>query len=444
MYVTQLETKCRTLESENYQLKIENASMRHQLTALYQTAGQFSAPGVSTITGPTAATTPGNLPFSAPFFTSGFAQSTPKLPLWPLPREDSGTSTNPNGRKGDAASGSVPSSLADDSTQVTSKTSEKKTSVTSRPSFKSQSRGSKPFAHGTNPLDVSSGGIDILQGGQAPKKPRLTAMAASVALLCMCGVFLRIGDVNQTDLVRSGRQLQAIGTSLGSYVFDNEPRPIPIEPVRPEQKVPDRTVPPEWASRNYSVQFPDQENDESNALVKLKELGPLAVLLSHEDIQISNRRLLPDVKPLSNFTELITEMYTSSGFLMPGTCREVFRFDASQMKNMGEAKSQLQRHLEALGMQEGFPAGAIPLPPAKDQKQNGESSSDKGGWKREKSWGSGEANSTGEIVSLFIPIRSNVGTSGILTAVESIYIVVLKPLATYWTFSCPLSVPIFV
>lgn len=439
MYVTQLETKCRTLESENYQLKIENASMRHQLASFYQTAGPS---GVNTM-GPSTSTTAGNLPFTSPVFTSGFAQSTPKLPLWPLPRENSSALTNPMAMKGDAASGSIQSSSMDDSAQATSiRKPRGKASLTSRTSSKSHSRTPKSFSSNVNPLDVSSGGIDVLAGGEVAKKPRLAAMAASVAFLCMCGVFLSIGDGNHMDVVRSGRQLHALGSSFGGYAVINEPRPIPIEPVHSERKEePDGNILPEWASRNYSVHFPTPDTDESSALVKLKELGPLAVLLSDADVQVSNRRLLPDIKPLSNFTELITEMYTSSGFLMPGTCREVFRFDASQMKNMGEARSQLRRHLVALSMQKGFPAGAIPLPPARDQEENDESA--ESGWKREQGLGS-EANNTGEIVSLFIPIRGDVGTSGMLTAVQSIYIVVLKPLATYWTFACPLSVPIFV
>lgn len=447
MYLVQLEKKCRTLESENYHLKLENTSLRYQIASVYQTA---PVPGSQHLVGLPPQSCQTNAAFCAPVFDYGKLDVAPKLPIWPEVKmtndeyHDDHTQTALHKNCTTTSSETLITEVPSQGGASNGKESEPMLYPTEQPATEKRGGGKRSMAQLKNKsldLDVSSDGIDI--PFPVGKKQKLTSIVTCVALLCMCAVAVNFGSRNMVNTSESyrepGRHLQALpGPSSDlALTWDVEFQGTEVTEAKmdgcPRSDSFTQSVPPK-----YSVQFPPYEGTESSALDKLKELGPLAVLLSETDTHIANRRLLPDTKGWTNFTELVNGVFSSSGFLIPGICKEEFRFDASLVKDRDTARKKLQKHLLALTSYKRYSADAIPLPPGENWKED-----DGGFTSGDKSMGYGDTTDSGVIVSLFLPIQSHVQQTGILTAINSIYVVVLKPTATYWTYSCPLTVPIY-
>ncbi|GMH33590.1 hypothetical protein BSKO_01424 [Bryopsis sp. KO-2023] len=459
MYLDQLETKCRNLESENYRLKMENATMRHQLASFLQAAPQFSPQQVQVGQNAWGSSPVGSLPHYAPTFTGCVGVGNPKLPLWPVPEQSQGNSGGPSSiHVGNAEAG-----LSSGASQ--------NNEGAERMVFIAKKQARKPRAKGTSKkgknkqllpetadstsshnsggtLDVSSGSVDVMT--PQSKKPRVVALAASLAVICMVaalcgpGLMLRGNQPSSSPQLTGGsaRHLQSLLGLPDRASVGGDRSLVSIEGSPDDEVQHKGDGGSDWATRNFSLQFPGHESSEELALAKLKELGPMAVLLSDADLQPLNQRGPLKNQGWSNFTELMSEAFSSSGFHAPSTCQEVFRFDASLVSNVEEARKKLQRQVMAMSLYRGFPVGPLPLPPAGDREEVDQGGAGKSNWSG-KGVGSGDDNDTGVIVSVFVPVQDSVEKLGMLTAVQSIFIVVLKPLATYLTFSCPLNVPVF-
>jgi len=197
----------------------------------------------------------------------------------------------------------------------------------------------------------------------------------------------------------------------------------------------------------------EQQVTEKLALGKLKEIAPIAVVLS-ENTTKDSRGLFPDLGGWANFSDLIKDSFVSVGLHSPTVCSEVFRFDASSIPNIQKARQKLAMHFASLALFRGRSPGPLALPPIGDLQGNGkdeEVRSARNGWDVDEDdngekavGGSGNWTEDGVVVSVLVPAKDGVDKSGIMTAVSQLYIVVLRPLATYVTFACSLQQPVFV
>eukprot|EP00803_Ostreobium_quekettii_P002249 evm.model.scf_667.3 EVM.evm.TU.scf_667.3 scf_667:23575-26474(-) len=199
----------------------------------------------------------------------------------------------------------------------------------------------------------------------------------------------------------------------------------------------------------------EQALTEELALGKLKDMAPLAVIMS-EGGERGTGGLAPDLGGWANFSDLAKETFLSAGLHSPASCDEVFRLDASSLPDAQAARRKLRAHFASLALFRGRSTGPLALPPiGESRSEEGEGGgSERSGWRdgggrageggTKPVVGSGNWSEGGVVVSVLVPARDSVGKSGVLSAVHQIYIVVLRPLATYITFACSLQQPVFV
>lgn len=189
---------------------------------------------------------------------------------------------------------------------------------------------------------------------------------------------------------------------------------------------------------------------DSLALKKIKEIGPVAVMMggnSSEDPSTTPTQVFGS----KNLSDLADDTFRLAGLQGPSVCTEVFRLDASSINDIHEVRSKLRRHFAALAQFRGQPPGPLPLPPvgyfAQEHGESGNRKLKKGfngkATSAEPLMGSGNRSDHQLLVSIVVPARETKTRSELMAAVQKIYIIMLRPLATYVTFACSLPYPIF-